>query len=266
MKAYKGFNKDMTCRGFQFEKGKSYHEEKAELCSAGFHACEDPLDCFSHYEPGTSVFHEVELDEVSEERNEDTKIVGKSIRIGAALDTAGICRAHFGYVKSRTTYEVKADGNASAGDWGSASAGNNGSASAGAWGSASAGVYGSASAGKHGSASAGVWGSASAGNHGSASAGNNGSASAGDFGSASAGAWGGAVSRGKSEAGKCGAALARGRTVRVRGGLGAVLVAVEENSSNHEIKAWKAAIVDGEKLKADTWYTLIDGAFVEAEK
>ena len=75
MKAYKGFNRDMTCRGFQFEEGKEYHEDKAVLCESGFHACENPLDTFSYYAPGSSVFHEVELDEVSDERNsDDTKV------------------------------------------------------------------------------------------------------------------------------------------------------------------------------------------------
>lgn len=49
MKAYKGFNKDMTCREFQFEEGKTYEEEKAKLCECGFHACENPLDCYSYY-------------------------------------------------------------------------------------------------------------------------------------------------------------------------------------------------------------------------
>lgn len=68
MKAYKGFNKDMTCRGFQFEEGKTYHEKYADLCQSGFHACENPLDCFEYYAPGQSVYHEVELEDVSDQR------------------------------------------------------------------------------------------------------------------------------------------------------------------------------------------------------
>ena len=299
MKAYKGFNKGMTCRGFQFEEGKEYHTESAKLCQSGFHACENPLDCFSYYTPGQSVYHEVELDEVSEQRGDDTKICGKTIKIGAKLDVAKICSLHFEYVKAHTTHEVKADdeksasagfrgsasagesGSASAGNYGSASAGNYGSASAGFRGSASAGNYGSASAGESGSASAGEsgsasagirgsasagnYGSASAGNYGSASAGNRGSASAGESGSASAGNYGRCVSGRESSVGVSGVAVARGNNCRVKGGAGSVLVIVEQKKHNYEIAQFKTVFVDGKTIKADTWYKLENGEFVEAE-
>lgn len=45
MKAYKGFNKGLTCRGFQYEEGKTYEEQEAKLCKSGFHACENPIMC-----------------------------------------------------------------------------------------------------------------------------------------------------------------------------------------------------------------------------
>ena len=77
MKAYKGFNKDMTCRGFQYEEGKTYETDKAELCNSGFHACENPLDCFYYYAPGESVYHEVEIDDNGQRQKDDTKVVGK---------------------------------------------------------------------------------------------------------------------------------------------------------------------------------------------
>ena len=54
IKSYKGFNKDMTCRGFQYEEGKEYEEEKADACHSGFHACEYPLDCLNYYSPNES--------------------------------------------------------------------------------------------------------------------------------------------------------------------------------------------------------------------
>ena len=87
IKAYKGFNADMTCRGFQFKEGETYTEEKSELCNSGFHACEDPIDCLWYYSPtDNAVFHEVELDEVSAGRRNDTKICGKKIKIGATVE------------------------------------------------------------------------------------------------------------------------------------------------------------------------------------
>ena len=222
MKAYKGFNRDMTCRGFQFEEGKEYHEDKAVLCESGFHACENPLDTFNYYSPGDSVFHEVELDEVSDERNEDdTKICAKTIRVGARLDVAGLCKAHFEYVSAH----CKPANGRVAGDKESASAGNWGSASAGEQGSASAGYKGSASAGYKGSAAAGNWGSASAGEQG----------------------------------------LACCRGGKVKGGMGAVIAASELDDYGKNIRV-AAAIVDGEKIKADTWYTVKNGEFVEVDE
>lgn len=99
MKAYKGFNRDMTCRGYQFEEGKTYeHEGDVRLCESGFHACADPMDCLRYYDPCTSVYHEVDLDGVSDERKEDTKVVGKQIRIGARMSVKDIVKASIDYV------------------------------------------------------------------------------------------------------------------------------------------------------------------------
>ena len=244
MKAYKGFKNDMTCRGFQFEEGKTYEEDKAELCNSGFHACENPLDCFKYYAPSQSVFHEVEIEDVSDERGDDSKICGKKITIGAKLDVAGIVKAHFEYVTSKCE---KVKGSV-AGDNEAVSVKGKQSCSAGKWGSASAGEWGSASAGYCGSASAGNRGSASAGECGSASAGYCGSASAGYCGSASAGERGLAACRGG----------------KVKGGLGCMLALCEIDSNGRNISA-KAVIVDGETIKEDTWYTLKNGEFVEVE-
>ena len=124
MKAYKGFDKNMQCRGFQYEEGKEYTTDRAELCRSGFHACENPLDCFGYYSPAESVFHEVDLDATDEKESSDSKRVGNRIKIGARLDVAGICKAHFEYVKEHTVCEERRkDGaNLSAQDWSSLAA------------------------------------------------------------------------------------------------------------------------------------------------
>ena len=198
MKAYKGFNRDMTCRGFQFEEGKEYHEDKAVLCESGFHACENPLDTFNYYFPGDSVFHEVELDEVSDKRNnDDTKVCAKTIRVGARLDVAGLCKAHFEYVSAH----CKPANGRVAGDKESAAAGNCGSAAAGNWGSAATGEQG----------------------------------------------------------------LACCRGGKVKGGMGAVIAASELGDYGKNIRV-AAAIVDGKEIKADTWYTVKNGKFVEVDE
>ena len=104
MKTYKGFNKDMTCRGFQYEEGKAYeHDGEVKACESGFHACEYPLDCFGYYDPSKSVFHEVEQDGVIVKDGDDTKVASSKIKIGARLDIAGLVNASIEYVKEKAS-------------------------------------------------------------------------------------------------------------------------------------------------------------------
>ena len=268
MKAYKRFNKDMTCKGFQYEEGKTYETDNAVLCNAGFHACENPLDCSSYYFPAESVIREVELEDVSPDRQEDSKVVAKKITIGAKLDVMGLCKAHFEYVTSKCT--VKKGGEnldntaVSAGESGSAAAGESGSAAAGESGSAAAGYNGSAAAGNRGYAAAGNWGSAAAGESGSAAAGNWGSAAAGKNGSAAAGKNGSAAAgyNGSAAAGESGIACVRGG--KVKGGIGCLLAIAEMDCYGNATGKYAAGIVDGKTLKPDTWYACCNGEFVEA--
>ena len=107
---------------------------------------------------------------------------------------------------------------------------------------------------------------ATAGAFGAATAGGRGAATAGDRGAATAGAFGAATSRGLVSVGKNGCGLVRGSGIKARGGIGSILVFCVENQDDFGIKEWKAAIVDGEAIKADTWYTLKDGILVEVEE
>ena len=142
MKAYKGFNADMTCRGFQYKEGETFETPKAEVCECGFHACLNPIDCFDYYGPGTkAVYHEVELDGQIDTRSDgDTKVSATKIKIGARLSIAGLVKAAFDFVRAKCTNENNAEPGKAA------SAGYRGAASAGASGAASAGEYGAASA------------------------------------------------------------------------------------------------------------------------
>ncbi|HAD5968636.1 TPA_asm: hypothetical protein G1Q02_17605, partial [Salmonella enterica subsp. enterica serovar Typhimurium] len=85
---YKGFKQDLTCRGYQFEIGKTFeHDGQVEACSSGFHSCEYPLDCFGYYPPAESRYAEtVAQGDIS--RNSDggdSKIASASITIKAEL-------------------------------------------------------------------------------------------------------------------------------------------------------------------------------------
>ena len=140
---YKGFNKDMTCKGFQYEEGKEYHEEEAIVCRKGFHACEYPLDCFNYYNPAESVFHKVELGEDAHGGGNDTKKCSKSIKVGARLDIVGIVKAAINYTRENCV-DGKSSGDQSAlsggyrsalsgGDWSALSGGNRSALSGGDW-------------------------------------------------------------------------------------------------------------------------------------
>ena len=115
MKAYKGFNKDMTCRNFQYREGGEYETDRAEVCESGFHACENPLDCFAYYHPAEgSIFHEVELGGDIQRGDGDTKCAATKIRIGARVTLAGMIKAGLDFVfakvkKSKTPAATSGD-------------------------------------------------------------------------------------------------------------------------------------------------------------
>ena len=106
IKSYKGFNKDMTCRGFQYEEGKEYEEEKADVCHSGFHACEYPLDCLNYYSPNTSVYHEVEQSGEFDRDTDDSKVASTKIKVGVRLDVAGLVKAAINFTMSRVKKEA----------------------------------------------------------------------------------------------------------------------------------------------------------------
>ncbi len=239
----KGFDKDLRCRGFQYEIGKSYEEPDAKACSKGFHACEAPLDVFGYYAPGEgSRYCLVEQSGKIDRDGDDSKVASSKIKIGAEITIRELVKAHIEWVKAHTT-EEHTDPKM-----------------------ATAGYRGAATAGGGGAATAGDGGAATAGECGAATAGNRGAATAGDGGAATAGNLGAATSRGKSAVGENGLAVARGNDVKVKGGMGAILVICEEKASCYDIDKWLAVKVDGETVKPDVWYMLKDGELAEADE
>lgn len=241
MKAYKGMDKDMKCRGFQYEIGKEYETDKADACKSGFHACEYPLDVFRYYPPATSRFFEVEQSGELDKSDGDSHVASTEIKIGAELNIAGLVKAAVEYTKKHCKKEVlqiaTSDREAA-----SATSDKEASYATGKYGAASAtGDYGAASAtGFHGAASAtGKYGVAYATGH---------------LGTASA-------------TGECSVAMACGKDGKAKGKIGCALFFAEKGDwyvNKYPIVNVKAVIVDGEKIKPNVWYTLKNGEIVEA--
>lgn len=114
MKCYKGFDKDLKCRDFQYEIGKEYEEERDEICDTGFHACENPLDVFGYYAPADSRYCEVDLD-ANDQKSDDNKRVGKKIYIKAEIGIAGIIKAGVEYIKDQVNWDD--DKKSNTGNW-----------------------------------------------------------------------------------------------------------------------------------------------------
>ncbi|MCL5767390.1 hypothetical protein [Acinetobacter sp. ANC5681] len=157
---YKGFDKDLKCRGFQYEIGKTYkHDGEVKACGSGFHACEHPLDVLGYYPPSQSRYAVVEQSgDLSREDGGDTKVASREISIKFEIGIADLVKFAIDYTFSKCT-PIDPESPASAtGYQGAASAtGYQGAASA-------TGEYGAASAtGNRGAASAtGYQGAASA--------------------------------------------------------------------------------------------------------
>ena len=278
MRAFKGFNKDLTCRGYQYEEGKEFHTERAECCDTGFHACEYPLDCFGYYDPAHSVFHEVELSGEMDKSGDNTKVCATDIKIGARLSIAGLVKMAIDFTMSKVNKEAGSDerhGFASATGYKGASSatGYKGASSA-------TGDYGASSAtGDYGASSATGYKGAS-----SATGYNGASSATGDYGASSAtGNCGASSATGykgaSSVSDPTGVAVAWGHEARAKGCKGAHLILSDwkyvgarysdgdymdpYDKESWELTGAKMVVVDGEKIKEDTYYRCIEGEIVE---
>jgi len=233
MQGFKGFDKDMKCRGFKYEIGKTFvHDGEPKLCHEGFHFCEHPLDVFGYYPPSESVFAEVEGDGKVDKKDGDTdsKVACTKLTAKAAISINGLIQAAVKFVFEKADWSKKE----------SQATGNQGAASA-------TGYQGAASA---------------TGNQGAASAtGDQGAASATGYqGAASATGYQGAASATGEEA----VSSSLGIEGKAMGKKGCWLVLSEwkeKDYSWHRINV-KSVRVDGKKIKEDVWYTLKGGKFV----
>ena len=251
IKAYKGFDKDLKCRGFQYETGKDYETDQVKLCDCGFHACEFPLDVFTYYAPEESRYCEVDLD-ATEERKTDSKRCGKKIHIGVEVGLKGIIDAAIKFIfessKPTTGYRSHAT---TTGDCAhAATTGNHSHA-------ATNGDYAcAATTGNH--ANATTTGdcahAATTGNYAHAT-------TTGHYAhAATTGNHSHATVKGKNSI-----ACALGSNSVAKGALGCWLC-LAEYDSDWNVTGGQFVQVDGERIKADTYYTLKNGEFVEVEE
>ena len=239
---FKGFDKNLKCRDFQYEVGKEYiHDGNIKVCESGFHACENPMDVFEYYPPNKARYCEVTGDGKESSDEEGKKTSFEKIKINAEIGLGGIIKAGIKFYFDRVKWTKE---NTATGDYSGASATGNcsGASATGDYSGASATGY------KSGASATGDYSGASAtGNCSGASA-------TGDYSGASAG--------------KGSVAMAVGLQTRAKGEVGSWLVLTECKKTKDgeiNIKNVKVAKVDGIKIKADTWYTLERGKFIEAK-
>ena len=252
IKSYKGFNKNMTCRGFQYEEGKEYEEEIVEVCDHGFHVCEYPLDCLNYYYPNESVYHEVEQSGEIQKHNDDTKVASTKIKIGAEISIAGLVKAAIEYTVKRVKKDAESDEKHGA------------SSATGYCGASSATGY------KGASSATGDYGASSATGYKGASS------ATGTCGASSATGYCGASSAEDKDA----VAVAWGYKSKAKGVLGAFLVFADweytgseddteydrNNQSAWVLNGAKMVQVDGENIKPNTWYTIENGEIAEVSE
>ncbi|HCR9934318.1 TPA: hypothetical protein OPV46_003588 [Acinetobacter baumannii] len=281
--SYKGFDKNLQCRGFQYEIGKTFeHKGKVEACGSGFHACEYPLDLFGYYAPGElNRFAVVEQSGDLSRGDDDTKVASKSITIKAEVDIPFLVKAAIEYTTSRCE-PIKEDspsftdenrGQAVATGYKSASSATgykSASSATGNWAASSATGDQSASSAtgyKSASSATGNWAASSATGNWAAS-----SATGDQSASSATGNWAASLTTGHysesqikdQEEDQYGVAISTGYKGKAKASEGSAIVLTHRNSDG-EILHIRASKVGENGVKADTWYQLdANGQFVEA--
>ena len=215
MKVYKATDKNMKCRGLQYEIGKTIEADgELKLCGNGLHACESPFELFDYYSPADgSRYFEADAEDVSPERDDNSsKLVAKKLTLGAEIGIPGLVKAHIEYVKEATNSSDDKNSSGygaqigSSGDWAKIG-------------------------------SSGYWAKIG-----------------------SSGDWAKIDCSGKNSVVMC-----AGSDSIVKGRIG-TWITLAEYDNDGECALCKSARIDGETLKADTWYTLKNGEFVEVKE
>ena len=265
MIGYKGFDKDFKCRDMQYAIGKTYIEKEAKLCEKGLHFCENPLDVFAYYSPADGKFAEIEADDVSPETGDDSKRVAKKLTVKTEINLFKFVKLGVEYIKTQIDWDNNKESNT--GDYSVAT--NTGNRSA----ATNTGYYSAATNTGNRSAATNTGYYSAATNTGNYSvatntgyrsaATNTGNRSAAtNTGNRSAatntGYYSAAIVDGKESV-----AVSLGAKGRAKGNVGCWIVLAEWDSESRRRIDVKSFYVDGEKVKANTFYMLRDGELVE---
>ena len=292
IRGYKGFDKKLKCRDFQYEIGKEYFTDKAVACETGFHFCENPFDVLNYYSPcddtGTlNRFCEVE-GSGDFDKSESDKTCCTHLKVKAEIGLQGLIKAGVKFILDRVKWEDNKQsntgyrsaatntGNCSAatntGDYSAAT--NTGNCSA----ATNTGNCSAATNTGYRSAATNTGNCSAATNTGYCSAATN----TGDYSAATntgdrsaatnTGDYSAATNTGNRSAasveGKESIAIVTGKDSKAKGSLGCWIILTERgewDGDTYPILDVKSFKVDGEAIKADTWYKLIDGKAVEVE-
>ena len=235
IKGYKGFDKELKCRGFLYEVDKEYEQGgEIKCCNNGFHFCENPFDVFSYYPPNDSRYCEVHGSGKYDKDNDDSKVSVSKIKIGFEIGLKGLIDAGIKFILDKVNWEESKatnTGNQSA-------ATNTGDESA-----ATNTGYRSAATNTGDRSAATNTGYQSA----ATNTGNRSAASVEGFESI---------------------AIVTGYDCKAKGSLGCWIVLTERgewDGNTYPIKCVKSFKVDGKKVKSNTWYKLINGKLTKCE-
>ena len=275
IKTYKGFDKDLKCRGYQYEIGKEYeHNGKIECCESGFHACENPFEVLEYYSPENSRYCEVEQSGELQKDDNGSKVASSKIAIKCEIGLCGLIDAGIKFIlekvdwknaKKNNTGNYSAatnTGNYSAatntGDYSAAT--NTGRYSA----ATNTGNYSAATNTGRYSAATNTGYCSAATNTGDCSAATN----TGDYSAATnTGRYSAATNTGYCSAAKVGGkdsiAIVTGCNSKAAGEIGCWLVLTERDKEG-KIKGVQTVEVDGKTIKANVFYKLVDGKIIES--
>jgi hypothetical protein len=235
IKGYKGFDKELKCRGFLYEVDKEYEQGgEIKCCNNGFHFCENPFDVFSYYPPNDSRYCEVHGSGKYDKDNDDSKVSVSKIKIGFEIGLKGLIDAGIKFILDKVNWEESKatnTGNQSA-------ATNTGDESA----ATNTGDQSAATNTGYQSAATNTGDESAATNTGNRSA-----ASVEGFESI---------------------AIVTGYDCKAKGSLGCWIVLTERgewDGNTYPIKCVKSFKVDGKKVKSNTWYKLINGKLTKCE-